>query len=192
MPHPPSAQPKLLALSGSLRKASWSTAVMNVMVEHLQQHAQVATFPLDPLPMYNGDQEALAKAGPVGELRRAVIEADGILVVTPEYNYSIPGALKNALDWASRPAFHSGFVGKVVLPVANSVAFTGGVRVHAHLRDVVSSMLGRVVPFPEVCVGQVHTKFTDGRLTDEATRRVLYDAADALLGEVRRLVGPST
>ena len=179
-------RPTILALSGSLRKGAYSTLILGVISDYLAEHAEVVPFSVGTLPLYDSDQEEAAQSGPVGELRRALAAADAVVVVTPEYNYSIPGPLKNALDWASRPAFKSGFVGKPVLPIANSMAFTGGARVHAHLRDVFGSVLARTVPFAEVCIGQVHTKCKDGKLTDEGTQQVLQQAAKALLEDIER------
>jgi chromate reductase len=97
----------------------------------------------------------------------------------------MPGVLKNALDWASRPAFRSPLVGKPALIATASPAFTGGVRAQAQLRETLAATLSRVVPAPEIVIGSVHEKVRDGRLVDEAALRFALDGLGVLVAEIR-------
>lgn len=102
-------------------------------------------------------------------INAAIAESDGVLIVTPEYNHGVPGVLKNALDWASRPIFNSVLKRKPVSIISSSLAFTGGVRAQYQLRETLIAMQAYVVPGPEVVVGGVHSKFKDETFLDEST-----------------------
>ncbi len=139
---------------------------------------------LETIPLYNEDLDCEPALPAIVGLRTAIAESDGVIIATPEYNHGIPGVLKNALDWASRPAFESCFRGKPVLSISSSKAFTGGVRAQYQLRETLVSMLAQVIPGPEVVIGGVHTKMADGRFTDAASLEFMKDALSRLRGNV--------
>jgi chromate reductase len=123
----------------------------------------------------------------VVELRQAVGRCDGLVIVTPEYNYGMPGVLKNALDWVSRPYRQSAIVGKPVLAISVSPAVTGGVRAQGQLHMTLLGMSARIVPGPQVVIGSARDKIRDGCLIDEATLAFARDAIGRLLDEIRML-----
>jgi len=177
------SKPRLLGISGSLRQGAFSTAVLRGLAEALGPRAELTIHPLDAVPLYNQDLDtALAPAG-VAALRAAIGEADGVIIVSPEFNYGLPGVLKNALDWASRPYGTATLIGKPVLTVTESPAFTGGARAHAPLNDVLLAIGARVLARPQAVIGSVHEKVTDGRLTDAAALEFLIAGVEDLLRE---------
>ncbi|MBV6648785.1 MAG: NAD(P)H-dependent oxidoreductase [Hoeflea sp.] len=156
---------QLLFIPGSLREASSSRATVRALVKRLEPG--IACHVANPglLPHYNadlGDDPAIA--GYLAE----VAAADGVVFVTPEYNYSVPGVLKNAIDWASRPAYNSVFKDKPCFIVSVSGGALGGVRAQAHLKYILNGMLARPFACQEIVIPQANAKITDGHLTDEA------------------------
>ena len=139
---------------------------------------------LRDIPPYDQEDVEPAPAA-VAELRDAVAAADAVLIARPEYNHSIPGALNNALDWASRPFATNAFRGKPVAVIGASVGLFGAVWAQAELRKVLAAMGARVVE-GELAVGQAHEKLNgDGVLLDEALSERLEDVLDALLAETQ-------
>jgi chromate reductase len=181
---PETRVPRLLGLSGSLRRGSFNTAVLATLQTAIAERARLEIFPLASIPLYDGDLDGDAPPAPVRALKDAIAGCDGIVVCSPEYNYGIPGVLKNAIDWASRPGFQSPLVGKPVLIMTASLAFTGGARAQAQIREAFLATLARVVVRPEVVIASAHKKIADGRLTDEATLRFALQAVDDLLAEI--------
>jgi chromate reductase len=116
----------------------------------------------------------------VRAFRRAIAASDGIVISTPEYNHGMPGPLKNALDWASRPHGQSVLVGKPTLIISSSPAFTGGVRVQSQLNETLLSVQAAVVPGPQVVIGGVADKVSDGRLVDQPSLTFALAAIDRL------------
>lgn len=167
----------LLAICGSLRKDSLNRALMNACAELLPEGWTLKESPsVGGLPLYNSDEDPgdlLGGPEPVAAFKKAVHDADAVLFVSPEYNYSVPGVLKNAIDWASRPGFKSVFAGKPTYVIGASMGGTGTVRMQVHLRQILYGLLANVFPNNEVLVSAAHTKFADGQLTDEATREFL-------------------
>lgn len=178
---------RLLALPGSLRRLSYSRAVLHSLRDELGSLVEFAIGDMR-LPLYDEDEDGPAAPEAVQALRRAVNDADGIVIATPEYNHGLPGVLKNALDWASRPFGRSTLIGKPVLGISVSPAFTGGVRAQAQLNETLLAIQARVVGGPQVVIGNAAEKFRDGRLVDEATLRFAVSAADRLIAACR--VGP--
>ena len=176
-------RPSLVGISGSLRSASYSTAILRSAAEAIADRADLAILPIDALPLYNQDLEADLPPA-VTAFRDAVGEAAGIVMVTPEYNYSISGVLKNALDWASRPYGQSKLTGKPVYIVSNSPAFTGGVRAQSHLNDVLIANACRLLPRPQTVVGLVQAKVENGRLVDAASLAFIEEGLAHLLQTV--------
>lgn len=173
---------KLLCLAGSLRAASSSRAVVATIRERLEGRVETSGFDIGALPHYNADLDPLPET--VVALKDAIAAADGVVIVTPEYNYSVPGVLKNAIDWASRPGYASVFRDKPVFVATVSGGALGGVRAQAHLKTVLGAVLARTFIWQEIAITQANGKVTDGRLDDEVTETFLFGALDAFLGEL--------
>lgn len=137
---------RVLGISGSLRRESHNSALLRAAAERLPAGAELVPYErLAEIPPYDEDVEVRDVPEPVRDLREAIHDADAILIATPEYNHSIPGQLKNALDWASRPAGKSALNGKPAAVVGASTGMFGAVWAQAELRKVLSAMGGRVV-----------------------------------------------
>lgn len=173
---------KILGLSGSLRKGSANTAILNTVAEGMPAGSCMDLFPLDMIPAYNSDQDGELSPPEVVALREAVKSADGVLIGSPEYNYGMSGVLKNALDWISRPHNKSNLVGKPVLTFTASPAFTGGVRAHQQLNETLLSIGAQRVVYPQIVIGTVFEKVKEGRLVDEAALTFLLAGVEALVG----------
>ena len=175
---------KVLAISGSLRSNSFSTAIVQAMSyeEHTDMTVSVKT--LEEIPLYNEDLDTEPALSAIAKLRDQVRESDGVVIATPEYNHGIPGVLKNALDWASRPAFASCFRAKPVLIVTSAPGATGGVRAQYQLRETLVSMLAHVVPGREILLAGVEKRMRDSKVTDADTLRVLRQGLQALREEI--------
>ena len=158
--------PDILLVPGSLRAASSSRALIHALVERIGDRATCTIADPGALPLYNAD---VTDDPNVAEFIAQVDGAGGVIFVTPEYNYSVPGLLKNAIDWASRPAYASVFLGKPCFVVTTSGGVMGGVRAQSHLKYILNGMLARVFPAKEVIVPQANAKVTDGVFGDENT-----------------------
>ena len=181
----PMTQRRLLGLSGSLRRASNSTAVLRGLQDALAPKARLDIFSLHGLPLYNEDEDGEHAPESVRALRSAIETTDGVIMVSPEYNHGMSGVLKNSLDWASRPYGSSVLRGKPVLTITASPAFTGGVRAQQQMNETLASIPARPVLRPQIVIGGVHEKVSDGRLVDEATLRFALAGVDDLLDEIR-------
>jgi chromate reductase len=177
-------RPRLLGISGSLRRESANTIVLRSLGEALADRVDFGVFPLNDVPLYDQDLDTETPPAAVQALRDAISGADGLVISTPEYNYGIPGVLKNALDWASRPYGQASLMDKPVLIVSASPAFTGGVRAQHQLMETLHGTASRVVVRPQTVIGAVHEKIADGRLTDQPTLDFLVQAADHLLRDI--------
>jgi chromate reductase, NAD(P)H dehydrogenase (quinone) len=178
---------RLLAVSGSLRRDSHNSRLLRAAAQQLPPGVELELYDgLKQIPPFDEDDEATP--GPeVLEWRDAIEAADAVLFATPEYNSSIPGQLKNALDWASRPAGKSSLRGKVVAIAGASPGAMGTVRSQMDLRRIVASMGGIVVPAPEVLVSLAPQKQdAAGRFTDEGTRKFLGKLLEELARWVAR------
>lgn len=162
----------LLGISGSLRAASLSTKLLGEAIRSAESAgAQVTTFDIGTLPLYNQDLDGDEKPGPVTALKSAIGAADGLMLASPEYNYSIPGVLKNAIDWASRPGYKSVLRGKPTVIMSTSMGITGGVRMQAHLKNTLGGTLTPVYDAPEFALGVAHEAFdASDRLVADDTR----------------------
>lgn len=155
---------RVLGISGSLRGGSLNSALLRAAAERLPAGAELVEFErLRDVPPYDEDVELAETPPVVEELRRAVREADAILIATPEYNHSIPGQLKNALDWVSRPAGRSALNGKPAAAIGASTGMFGAVWAQAELRKVLGALGGRVVE-AELPVGHANELLDDDRL----------------------------
>jgi len=181
-----SSKPRLLGISGSLRKASSNTAILTAVAEMIADKATLELFPLDDIPLYNQDIDVEPWPPAVTALRDAIAAADGVIISSPEYNYGMSGVLKNALDWASRPYGKAKLTGKPVLTVTASMASTGGVRAQLQLNETLTAIAALVVLRPQSIIGSVLQKMTDGRFTDEASLKFLNAAVDDLLRDIAK------
>ena len=177
---------RILAISGSLRRDSHNTALLRAAEELLEPGDTLELWEgLREVPPFDQDLDDEPAPAAVASLRAAVAGADAVLIATPEYNHSVPGVLKNALDWASRPHASNVFRGKPVAVVGSSAGLFGAVWAQAELRKVLGAMGARVVDL-ELPVGLAAEKFDeDGQLVDEATRASLADVLAALAAVVR-------
>jgi chromate reductase len=179
-------QLRLLGLSGSLRRASNSTAVLRGLRDSLAPRTALDIFPLHGLPLYNEDDDAGHAPESVRALRLAIDAADGVIVISPEYNHGMSGVLKNALDWASRPYGRSALRNKPVLTMTASPAFTGGVRAHQQMNETLLSIAARLVLRAQIVIGGVHEKVRDGRFLDEAGLGFALAGVDDLFEEIKQ------
>ena len=175
---------RLLGLSGSLRRASSSSAILRTIAGALSPDTELTIVGLGDLPLFNEDDDVGAGPAPVAALRAAVRAADGIVVVTPEYNHGIPGVMKNAIDWASRPGYDCPLKLKPVQIMTVASSPLGGARAQAWLQEAFVSTLSRVVPGKQVIIGGVEAKVRDGRLVHDDTLLFALDAIDHLIDEI--------
>jgi chromate reductase len=179
-------QINVLGLAGSLRQGSYNKAALRAAVELAPAGMTIETFDLAPIPLYNEDVKQQSFPPPVQELREKIRAADALLIVTPEYNYSIPGVLKNAIDWASRPPDQP-FEGKPIALMGASPGRFGTARAQYHLRQCFVFLNGLVLNRPEVMISGAAEMFDDRlRLTDEAARGYVGKLLEALGTAVRR------
>lgn len=177
----------ILGISGSLRKLSYNSAALRAASALLPERATMEIFDLSPIPMYDDDVREQGFPSAVRQLREKIAAADAVLIATPEYNYSIPGPLKNAIDWASRPPSQP-FDGKPVAIMGASPGAFGTARAQYHLRQVFVFMNGMLLNKPEVMISACNTKFdAQGRLTDEATAEHMRKFLSAFADWMRRL-----
>lgn len=180
----------ILGIAGSLRSQSYNKAVLRAARELLPADTTLDIFDLGGIPPFNQDQE-LAPPAPVVELKRRIRAADAILFATPEYNYSMPGVLKNAIDWASRPYGDSAWDGKPVALVSASVGMFGGVRAQYHLRQCFVFLNMDAVLQPELAIADAASKFdSQGKLTHEPTRQLLAQLLQKLVAKARAAKSP--
>jgi chromate reductase, NAD(P)H dehydrogenase (quinone) len=182
---------RLLGLSGSLRRSSYSTAVLRGLRGSLAPRAALEIFPLHRLPLYNEDDDAEHAPESVRTLRSAIEASDGVIIVSPEYNHGMSGVLKNALDWASRPHELSVLRKKPVLTMTASPAFTGGARAQQQMNETLAAVQAWPVLRPQIVIGGVHEKVRDGHLVDETVLSFALAGIDDLF-EAIRVARPST
>ena len=174
---------RLLGLSGSIRRASNCKAVLETIREMVGADTVVTNFDLEPIPPYNQDHDNdKGWPPPIRALRKEVIEADGIIAVTPEYNHGMSGILKNAIDWVSRPGYESILKDKVVLTI--SVSNRGGIRAQNQMHTTFLSTVCRITPGRQIVVVEPAKKIIDGRVTDEQMLRVILRGVDTMLEEI--------
>ncbi len=178
---------QLLGISGSLRTGAFSTAVLAAMAEATADRADFAFADVGTVPHFNQDIYVEPLPAPVQQLRDQIAAADGIVISSGEYNHGIPGVLKNALDWASRPHNGSPLRDKLVLIMTSSPAVNGGVRAQVQIRETVISALARPLNTPEIVIGQVGSKMIDGRFQYPAVTEFALNGFAALFAEIDRL-----
>ncbi len=178
---------KILGFAGSLRKGSYNKAILRAALELVPDDAELGTFDLEGIPPFNQDLDRDPPAR-VREFKSAVRAADAILIATPEYNYSIPGVLKNAIDWASRPYEENAFDGKPIGLMGASPGMIGTARAQYDLRRACVFLNMYPVNRPEVMVSYCEDKIdASGRVTDGHTRDKIRQLLQALVAWTRRL-----
>lgn len=182
----------ILGIAGSLRKQSFNRSLLRAAQELTPEGAQIDIFELDGIPPFNQDEEGNPPPKIV-ELKKRVRDADAILFVTPEYNYSVPGVLKNAIDWASRPYGDSAWTGKPVAVMGASVGAIGTARAQYHLRQMFVFLNMYAVNQPEVMISNAHKHFDEqGKLTDETAKKLARQLLEELVNWTRRLQRQTT
>lgn len=171
----------ILAFAGSLRKSSLNRALLNNAVELCPEGMNMRIYSLDGLPLYNEDIEKEGVPAVVQEFRNAIREADGLLIAVPEYNYSLPGVLKNAIDWASRPVADSSLSAKPAGIAGVSGGTSGTAKSQMHFRQIAVVTNMHVMNRPEFLMQKGNEKFdAEGRLNDEITREHFRKFLEAL------------
>ena len=184
----PTDQLTFLGVAGSLRRASFNRGLIRAAIELAPAGTRMTSYDLAEIPMFNADVEALGDPAPVAAFKRAIASVDALVIATPEYNHCVPGVLKNAIDWASRPARRSVLTDKPVAIMGASTGRGGTARAQAHLRDGLAYTTGLVLPLPEVLVDLAPAKFdADGTLIDDETRTEVRDLLLSLAAWTRRL-----
>ena len=178
---------KVLGISGSLRQGSYNSMALRAAQKLAPAGMQIEIADISRIPMYNDDVRAAGEPAEVAALKAQVRAADAVLLVTPEYNFSIPGVLKNTLDWMSRPP-EPPFDGKVVAIMGASPGPVGTARVQYDLRKVLVFMNAFTVNKPEVFIANCAAKFNaDGELTDEASAKFVGDLLVSLQNLKKRV-----
>ena len=175
---------RLLGLPGSLRNASFSRATLIGLRDNLPEKVTLEIHQ-PQLPLYNEDDDRANGPEQVVKFRDAIKNSDGIVIVTPEYNHGVPGVLKNALDWASRPFGRSVLAKKPTLAIAVSPAFTGGVRAHAQLNETLLAIPALVAGGPQVVVGNIDEKVANGVLVDQPSLQFALAALRRMISVCR-------
>jgi chromate reductase len=177
----------ILGIAGSLRQASYNRAALRAAERLVPEGARLDIFDLAGIPPFNQDEEADLPARVV-ELKRSIRAADAVLLATPAYNYSIPGVLKNAIDWASRPYGDNSWEGKPVAVMGASVGTLGTARAQYHLRQVFVFLNMPAVNRPEVMISSAAERFDEqGNLKDEKTGKQIRKLLESLVEWARQL-----
>jgi chromate reductase len=177
----------ILGFAGSLRKDSYNRSLLRAALELVPKDARLETFDLDGIPPFNQDLEN-QPSEKVKEFKAKIRAADAILIVTPEYNYSIPGVLKNAIDCASRPYGDNAFEHKPVAIMGASIGMGGSARAQYHLRQCFVFLTCFALNQPEVMVPFAQEKIDkEGKLTDQKTREKVRELLESLVAWTRRL-----
>jgi chromate reductase, NAD(P)H dehydrogenase (quinone) len=167
---------RVVGIAGSLRKASLNRALLAAAQELAPASIHIDVEDLAEIPMFNQDVDDAGAPAAVVRLRQSVRDADGLLLVTPEYNHGVPGVLKNAVDWLSQPLRRSALEGKPTAIMGASPGLAGTARAQSQLRQAFVLTNTPALLQPEVLVSRAHEKFdATGRLTDELTRRFVAD-----------------
>jgi chromate reductase, NAD(P)H dehydrogenase (quinone) len=173
---------RILGIAGSLREGSYNRSLLRAARELLPQGVELVDFDLRSLPLYDGDVEAAGDPEAVVALKEAIRDADALLIATPEYNRGVPGVLKNAIDWASRPALASPLAGKPVAIVGASTGRGGTARAQEQVRAALEFSRANVLEQPEVLVPEAFMRFDEhGELVDPGIRAELAELIDTLV-----------
>jgi chromate reductase len=177
----------IFSFAGSLRKGSYNKALLRAAAELSPEEARLEIFDLEGIPPFNQDLEKQMPEK-VKEFKANIRAADAILIATPEHNYSVPGVLKNAIDWASRPYGDNSFEGKPAAIMSASTGMLGGARAQYHLRQMFVFLDMHPINKPEVVVNFASQKIDEqGRLTDETSRKIIKQLLDSLVAWTKKL-----
>jgi len=180
---------RVLGISGSLRKGSFNTALLRAAIALAPANLQIEVASIGDIPHYNEDVRAQGYPEPAAKLREQIAAADALLIVTPEYNYSIPGVLKNAIDWASRPPSPP-LNGKALAIMGASGSLGGTMRAQYHLRQMAVFLDMHALNKPEIFVRNAASAFdAEGKLTDETTKKLIVQQLEALATWTLKLRG---
>lgn len=178
---------RVLGFAGSLRQGSYNRALLRAAQAAAPPGMTIEAFDLIEVPLYNGDVEAKGDPPGVAAFKAAIRAADGVLMVSPEYNHGVPGVMKNAVDWASRPPRAAPLAGKPVGIIGASPGMTGSARGQSQLRQAFEFTNSFCMPQPEVLVARANEKFdAEGKLTDEGTAKFLASYLEAFKAWVQR------
>jgi chromate reductase len=178
---------RILGIAGSLRAKSYNRAALRAAQHLVPEGSQLDVFDLEGIPPFNQDEEQ-RPPDRVVELKKAVRAADAILFVTPEYNYSVPGVLKNAIDWASRPHGDNAWDDKAVAVMGASIGALGSARAQYHLRQTFVFLNMHPLNQPEVMISKAATRFDDhGKLVEQTTIELISRLLENLVAWTRRL-----
>lgn len=178
---------KIIGIAGSLRKDSFNKKLLATVAALCPSDAIIETLDFSEVPVFNQDLEANMPPVVV-EIKKKIKEADAILFVTPEYNYSIPGPLKNLIDWVSRPYGDSSWHGKPVAIMGASPGRLGTVRAQVALRQCFVFLDMHQVNTPEVLIGAAHEKFdAEGKFTDEEGKKLIIKLLEELIALTKKL-----
>ena len=176
---------KILGIAGSLRKASYNRGALRAAQQLCPDGAKLEIFELDGIPPFNQDEEQKPPARVV-ELKKRIREADAILFVTPEYNYGLPGVLKNAIDWASRPYGDNAWNGKPCALMSAAMSMGGGIRAQYQLRQCFVFLNMEAVVQPEVAINNVGERFDESsNLKDETSKKLIAQLLQNLAQKAR-------
>jgi chromate reductase, NAD(P)H dehydrogenase (quinone) len=183
---------RILGIPGSLRRSSYNKWALRAAQQLVPDDATIEIFELHGIPPYNQDEEHTLPPRVV-DLKARLREADAVLFATPEYNYSVPGVLKNAIDWASRPSGQSAWDGKPVAVMGASPGAFGTARAQYHLRQSFVFLNMPAVLHPEVFIASAAQRFDEqGELTNEASRKLIRQLLEALIRLTRTFAEPAT
>ena len=178
---------RILGIAGSLRAGSFNRSLLRAAVERAPEDMTIEVFDLAAVPLYNGDVEAAGDPPGVAAFKQAIAATDGVLMATPEYNHGVPGVMKNAIDWASRPPREAPLGGKPVGLIGASPGITGTARGQSQLRQAFEFTNSYCMPQPELLMFKAHEKFdAEGKLIDEQTAEFLEKYLVAFGDWVRR------
>jgi chromate reductase len=182
-----SGEIQILGIAGSLRASSFNRSLLRAAKELAPENVRIEIFDLTPIPLYNGDIEAAGDPPAVAEFKEAIRASHGVLMVTPEYNHGVPGVMKNAVDWASRPPRNAALNGKPVGIIGASPGMTGSARGQSQLRQAFEFTNSYCMPQPEILVSRAHEKFdAEGKLIDSKTAELLRRYLVAFREWIRR------
>lgn len=179
---------KILGIVGSLRKKSYNKALMQVAFEVLPKGATLQVFDIKDIPQFNQDDEQ-KPTDVVKDLKSMIRKSDAVLIACPEYNYSVPGVLKNAIDWASRPYGDNAWEGKPVAVMSASIGMIGGARAQYHLRQIFVFLNMYPINQPEVMMPFAEEKVdNEGKIADKVTRELVKQLLTSLIDWTRKIL----
>jgi chromate reductase, NAD(P)H dehydrogenase (quinone) len=182
-----SSHVRILGIAGSLRRSSYNQAALRAAKLLVPENSGIDIFQLDGIPMFNEDDEKRPPSSVV-ELKKRIRSANSVLIVTPEYNYSIPGVLKNAIDWASRPHDDNAWSGKPAAIMGASVGPIGTARAQQHLRQILVALNLFLLNKPEVLIANAAHRFNeDGNLIHDPTKQLIQELLQSLADWTRRI-----